>query len=606
MELKDIYKDSVCNRKMLVDCYHEISKNKAANTKSVGNETLDSYSNETIDSLRNSLIDQSFKFKPIRKVEIAKFNGGVRILGIPSPRDKVVQKVMAKVLEEIYEKHFLDNSYGFRPRRSTHSAIQHVTGWTGTKWFLEGDISKCFDSIDHHILAELLKQKIESKSFMDLYWKAVRAHYINPLKKTDEFSMIGIPQGSVISPLLSNVYLHELDKFMEKKIQKSKNSGPTGIPNPEYKKIHTKISNLRQYFSANYRRNRSLNKEQEKERLNEILSLEKVRAKLNSTIRGKGYRVYYVRYADDFLVGINGSQRLALELKEEIHEFLLKRLKLTLNLEKTKVTRSDEGILFLGAFIKRYTSRTDDQPRRKNSNTSTGRKVRARIPQGNIRALAPIENITKRLESQGICKVRHFRKRDVIPTRKTAWVNLELGAIVNKYNEVWLGLLRYYSFSYNRPQLNFIQFLLQHSLACTVMNKMKLNSRRQVFKEYGSAISVKSGDKTISFKLEKKLPRINKFSNIPVQKNPFRIFEISLRTKENLLDKPCSICGSTENVEMHHRRPLRAHKTDNTLKGINVNLSRKQIPVCRSCHIRIHAGTYDGPGIYGYSKKKKQ
>jgi group II intron reverse transcriptase/maturase len=594
---KNFYKDKICNPIKLIQAYEFVSGNKGSNTKSIDSETLDSYSKDTIYKVSNSLKDHSFKFKPIRRVEIAKPNGGIRKLGIPSPRDKVIQKVMAMALEEIYEPKFLDSSHGFRPKKSTHSALKSVTSWNGTRWFIEGDISKCFDTLNHHILETLLKRELCSKPFIDLYWKAVKSHYIDPVKKVEEFNSVGVPQGGVLSPILSNIYLHELDTFMQTKIEEPKKSGPTSIENPHYKKVHTKISNMRQYFSPNYRRNRSLTREQEQERLKEILKLEKVRAKLSSTIQGSGYRIYYVRYADDFLIGINGPRRIGEKLKQELQIFLLNKLKLTLNLEKTKLTRSDHGAYFLGAKLKRHTSQTNDQKRRTDSVTKTERKIRARSPQGNIIALAPLEHLIRKLQSQGICKIRNLRKHDVIPTKKTAWTNFNLVTIVRNYNNVWQGFLNYYSFAYNRCQLNWIQFLLHHSLACTFMNKLKLNSRRQVFKKYGNTIQVKDdSDKLVAFKLVKSLPRISKFSN-KILPSGFEIFKYSLRSK-SVFDKACKICGTKRNVEMHHRRPLKAHKTDNTLKGIQINQSRKQIPLCATCHQRVHKGLYDGPGIY--------
>lgn len=589
------YQEKICKPERLIQAYESVSKSKASNTKGVDSKTLDSYSKDTIYSVSKSLKDHSFKFKPIRRIEIPKPNGGIRKLGIPSPRDKVIQKVIAMALEEIYEPKFLNSSHGFRPKRGTHSALKSVIGWNGTKWFIEGDISKCFDTLDHHILEQLLKKEIYSKPFIDLYWKAVKSHYINPVNKVEEFSTVGVPQGGVLFPMLSNIYLHEFDKFLQTKVEKSKESGSTSKDNPEYKKIHTKISNMRQYLSPTYRRNRSLTKEQE--RLKEILKLEKVRAKYPSTIQGPGYRVYYVRYADDFLIGINGPRRAAEELKQELQTFFLDELKLTLNLRKTKITRSDQGAYFLGARLKRHTSRTNDQKRRTNSITKTGRKVRARLPQGRIIALVPLKHLIQKLQSQGICRIRNLRKHDVIPTRKTAWINLDLVTIIKKYNDVWQGLLNYYSFAYNRCQLNYIQYLLHHSLACTFMNKLKLNSRRQVFKKYGKTIQVQNDKgKLVAFKLAKNLPRIEKFSNSIISSS-FETFKYSLRTR-SVFDKPCKICGTKRNVEMHHRRPLKAHKTDNTLKGIQINQSRKQIPLCFLCHQRVHNGLYDGPGIY--------
>ena len=512
------YLDKICNPERLIQAHKLVSKKKASSSKGIDSETLDIYSKDTIYSVSNNLKDHSFKFKPIKRVEIPKSNGGVRKLGIPTPRDKVIQKVMAMALEEIYEPKFLNSSHGFRPKRGTHSALKSVTGWNGTKWFIEGDISKCFDTLDHHILEQLLKKEISSKPFIDLYWKAVKSHYLNPINKVEEFSSMGVSQGGVISPILSNIYLHELDKFMQIKVEKSKKSGPTSIDNPEYKKVHTKISNIRQYFSPTYRRNRSLTKEQEQKRLKEILRLEKIRGKYPSTVQGSGYRVYYVRYADDFLIGINGPRHIAEKLKQELQKFLLDKLNLTLNSEKTKLTRSDQGAYFLGARLKRHASGTNDQKRRTNPTTKTGRKVRARVTQGRIIALAPLEHLIRKLQSQGICRIRNLRKHDVIPTRKTAWTNLDLVTIVKKYNDVWQGLLNYYSFAYNRSQLNWIQYLLHHSLACTFMNKLKFNSRRQVFKKYGETIQVQNDNgKLVTFKLKKSLPRIEKFSNSILQ-----------------------------------------------------------------------------------------
>jgi retron-type reverse transcriptase len=543
-EVKDIYADIICQKNLLAKYYYEISKNKSAKD----NETLDSYSKETLESLHESLRNHSFKFKPIRQVNIPKSNGRsaplggtegewTRTLGIPGPRDKIVHRTMVHALNHVYEKQFLDCSHGFRPGKSEHSALKQITGWAGTKWFIEGDLSKCLDSINYHTLAELLQNRVNSKQFIDLYWKAVRARYINFAANTKEQSFSGIMQGNAVSLILVNIYLNELDVLMHEKAESSKISGKTTEPNPEYKRIHTKISNLRQAFNSNLRRT-PLDGLEKKARLEMILKLEKERAKLPSTIPSKGFRIYYTRYANNFLIGVTGPKRLAEELKEEISKFINKKLKLELSSEKMVITRSDHGSYFLGAIVKRMTSRTNDQPRRKNSTTEIGRKVRARIPQGGIRAMVPLEKVVKKLQSQGICRIINFSQRDVIPTRKTAWVNLELAEIVTKYNKLWIGLLNYYSFAYNRSQLNFVQYLLQHSLACTIMNKLKLNSRRQVFKKFSKEIKINNNGKKgkfIKFKLQKSLKRINKFSNNNLS-DPFAVFKHAIRTKGNLLD----------------------------------------------------------------------
>lgn len=208
---------------------------------------------------------------------------------------------------------------------------------------------------------------------------------------------------------------------MQKKVDISKDSGPSSRDNETYKALHTRISNLRQYFSPNYRKRRTLTDSQVSERLFEIQRLEKERAKLPSKVLGPGHRIYYVRYADDFIVGINGSLDIAKRLKDEIRDFLQEQLKIELNEEKTHITSAVRSrAKFLGSEIRGMYSRTNDIKRRVNSRTKTGRLVKARTPQGYIEIFAPIETIVKRLESQGICKIKNFQKREIIPTRKTA------------------------------------------------------------------------------------------------------------------------------------------------------------------------------------------
>jgi len=207
---------------------------------------------------------------------------------------------------------------------------------------------------------------------------------------------------------------------MEELVNESKKSGNTSSDNSEYKKIHTKISNMRQIFSKNYRYDKN-SKLKTQQRLKEILELEKLRAKLPSKTNGPGYRIYYVRYADDFLIGVNGDKNLAIEIKAKVSNFLKEKLHLQLNDEKTKITSAEKDrAMFLGTQVRISKSRTNDQKRRQESFTKENHKVRARLPQGKILLLAPIERIVRKLEEQGMCKVIDFSKRNVIPKRKSS------------------------------------------------------------------------------------------------------------------------------------------------------------------------------------------
>ena len=604
--IKKIY-DKLLDPNFIWEAYWEISKKKGVNTKSVSDETLDGFSEIDVFNIIKKLKDQSFAFKPFKRIYIEKSNGKKRPIVIPSPKDKIVLKAMSKLLEEVYEPEFLKTNHGFRPNRGTHTALESITKWSGTKWFIEGDITAFFDSIQQHLLINILSKKIRDKRFLDLCWKAIRVNYVEfPSVNIEKKNVIGTPQGSTLSPILANIVLHEFDLFIQALIEKSNDSGPTSKKNPGYKKTHTKISTLRQPLLPSWRY-KPLSEENKQHRLDVILGLEKLRRKLPPKVKAEGFRIYYVRYADNFLIGINGNEVIAKRVKSEIKEFLSSKLNLSLNISKTKITSAlTNHAYFLGAFIRAMTSKTNDQPNRKNSITKFNRKVRARIPQGYIRCFAPIENIVKKLQEQGICRIYNFRNRQVIPTRKTSWVFLDIERIIDKYNYLWNGLLNYYSFAYNRAQLNFIQYLLLHSAACTLMNKLKLSSRAKVFKIFGKELVVKKADekkavREVKFNYETSLKRLEKFNT--GKKNdkniglPYYVFDYAIRSKK-FRNAQCSICGTFYNIEMHHRRPLKASKTDNTLKGIVKNLTRKQIPLCRECHLKVHAGSYNGPGIY--------
>ena len=605
MSFDKIY-DKLLDPNFLWESYFEISNKKGANTKGVNNETLDGFSDEDVKNIINKLKDQSFAFKPFKRIYIEKPNGKKRPIGVPGPKDKVVLKAMSKLLVKVFEPEFLNTNHGFRSKKGTHTALESITKWSGTKWFIEGDITAFFDSIQHHLLIGILSKKINDKRFLDLCWKAIRVNYVEfPNVNIEKKNVIGTPQGSTLSPILANILLHEFDLFMDKLIKESNDSGRTSKDNPEYKKIHNRISSLRQAFLPSWKY-KPLSEENKQNRLNEILQLEKLRRQLPSKIKAEGYRIYYVRYADDFLIGINGNEVIAKRVRSKIKEFLSSKLNLSLNVSKTKVTSAlTSRAYFLGAFIRALTSRTNDQPNRKNSVTKFDRKVRARIPQGYVRCFAPIENIVKKLKEQGICKIYNFKNRQVIPTRKSSWVFLDNEQIVERYNYLWNGLLNYYSFAYNRAQLNFIQYLLLHSAACTLMNKLRLTSRAKVFKKFGKELVVKQAGlgqgKEVKFNYQTTLKRLEKFNT--GKKNdkniglPYYVFDYAIRSKKPL-NAQCSICGTSSNVEMHHRRPLKTSKTDNTFKSIKINLARKQIPLCRECHLKVHTGYYNGPGIY--------
>lgn len=227
--------------------------------------------------------DGSFQFKPGRRVQIPKpGKTTTRPLTIAPPRDKIVQEVMRMILEVIFEPTFSDDSHGFRTGRGCHTALRQVkTQFGAATTIIEGDISKCFDSFDHKILIKLIEKKVSDSRFIQLIWKALRAGYME--FHNVENSIIGTPQGSIISPLLANIYLHEFDLFVEQ-LKKNYTKGITSSRNPQYRKL--------EYLRA--KANKTGDFEQGVKFLKEM---QQIKSRL--TDDSKFRRMYYVRYADD-------------------------------------------------------------------------------------------------------------------------------------------------------------------------------------------------------------------------------------------------------------------------------------------------------------------
>lgn len=229
----------VCSPQFAVMAYERI-KSKAGNM-TVGEDdlTLDGISLDTVKGLCESIRNGSYHPNPVRRKFIPKANGKTRPLGIPSPRDKIVQEMVREILEAIYDNStsptFSERSHGFRPSRSCHTAIKEYTHWQGTTWFVEGNIKGFFDNIDHHLLVSLLRRRIKDERFINLIWKFLRAG-VREENGTVTNSRLGTPQGGIASPILANIYLHEFDLWVEG-LQRELNKGKKRKPNPEWRKV---------------------------------------------------------------------------------------------------------------------------------------------------------------------------------------------------------------------------------------------------------------------------------------------------------------------------------------------------------------------------------
>lgn len=520
--------------------YQKLNSNPGNMTKGTDNETLDEISLGWAQDVINQMKDRKFQFKPYLKIFNPKKNGKLRPLGIPSPKDKIIQQAIKMILESVYEPLFLNTSHGFRPNRSTTTAVFEVRKWNGITWMIEGDIKGYFDNIDHHKLASLLQKRIKDPNLIDLYWKLVNAGYVNDGNFTR--SNIGVPQGGVLSPLLSNVYLHEFDIFMNSLIEKHSNwDRRVSKPNPKYLKLRKNISHL-----------------EEKENLDKatkevLLDLKTKLRKTPSVIKddSTATRVYYNRYADDWVVGISGSLNFAKSIKEKIKEFLNKNLKLVLSEEKTKISHLEsEKVKYLGFLISKRKRRYTE------SQKSTVNNVLKRPLYASLIIEAPIDTLVKKLVEQGYAWEGDIPK----PKAVTKWIFMKPEDIILRFNAVIRGILGYYSAVENRNQMSYITWILKFSAVFTLARKLNL-SPKQVWQKYGNPITINytSKEKKKSIKLynpdtlsRDRTLKVENYYNF----DPFFIKLYAVKSN-HIWDEDCIICENNTNVEIHHVKHIR-------------------------------------------------
>ena len=325
------------NPNLYLRAYGRIYNNEGALTPGIdADDTADGMKLDDIRKTIGVIRSESYRWKPVRRVTIPKKDGKRRALGLPTWSDKILQEVLRSILEAYFEPQFSNTSHGFRPIRGCDTALQTVQRyWRGAKWFIEGDVEQCFDSIDHKILMDILGRKIKDQRFLTLIRRFLDAGYMEDWKLVKNVS--GVPQGGILSPLLSNIYLNELDKFVETKLIPSHTSGTKRKKNLEYIRIQQK----------RFKRRRKGDYSEDKELTAAMRKLPSVDP------NDPDYRrLLYIRYADDFLLGFIGPRSEAVQIKEELKEFLSDHLKLKLSEPKTLITHArSQPARFLGYEI---------------------------------------------------------------------------------------------------------------------------------------------------------------------------------------------------------------------------------------------------------------
>ncbi|MBA1287513.1 reverse transcriptase/maturase family protein [Pseudomonas japonica] len=575
---------------LYITAYERIKSKPGNMTAGADGTTLDGFSINAIRNIVSRMKDESFSFKGARRVEIPKADGKTRALSVAPPLDKVVQEVMRMILEAIYEPTFSDNSHGFRAGKSCHSALKQIRdNWSGVTWIVEGDIKGCFDNIDHSRLINVLRKRIKDERFVTLIRKALNAGYFD--NGVFHTSVMGTPQGSIISPILANIYLSQLDQRMDVLIKAHDRGKLDGKKtNPAYKRLAHQMAALRKRVDE-------ISGEERTTAISQLRQLKKAVTKVSPTLASQNgfIRVKYVRYADDWVVGINGPKELALTLRSEIADFLT-CLGLKLSMEKTHIRHAkSETACFLGTHI-RVGSTTPKIMRVKRNGKVFTKRVAGWTP----RMLAPVADIVSKLHGKGFCT------SDGRPTAINKWIYLDDIQIVEQVGSVWRGICNYYSFIDGFSFLTRIQYILQHAAAKTLAAKHRL-SRSKIFSRHGASLRYRVRDeagkavRTVSFPLVKNwTSKPNRFHS-GMATPDFLERNVRLRTRSKL-GSPCVICESTDRVAMHHVKHIRKMGSRNRgFTNIMAILNRKQIPVCHGCHVSIHKGDYDGISLSSFS-----
>jgi group II intron reverse transcriptase/maturase len=553
------------NPDLYLTAYGKLYRNKGAMTEGTTEETVQGMSQEKIERTIKVLRNGTFQWKPMRRVYIPKKDGKMRPLGLPDWTSKLVQEVIRMILNAYYEPQFSGHSHGFRPERGCHTALREVKKWDGTTWFIEGDISKCFDKLDHKVLLSILRENIHDEPFIKLISELLGAGYLEDWKYCATLS--GTPQGGVVSPLIANIYLDKLDKYIEQELI------------PEYTKGKGRGKN-REYANLIQQAYRSKDQEEAKRKRQEAQKLPSLDPN-DPDFR----RLKYVRYADDFLLGFIGPKSEAEEIKQKLEVFLREQLKLELSQAKTLITHArTEKARFLGYEIRIIHNDRKHTKGRRSVNAQIGFQV-------------PKDVIDQK---------RQDYMEEGKPIHRSELLKDTVFTIISTYQAEFRGLVEYYRLAYDLShKLQQLKWDMERSLIKTLANKLQITGV-QVYKRYQTTHIVEGKPyKGLRITIERdgKKPLVAGWGGIPLTWNmgatlndqPEHIWSTRSELEERLLADTCEYCGTTGRCQVHHVRALK----DLRIKGrqpkpkwmvLMAARQRKTMVVCKTCHEDITYG----------------
>jgi group II intron reverse transcriptase/maturase len=569
---------SLYSEELYLKAYAKIYKNAGALTPGTEGETADGMSIEVVRDIIEQMKHERFRFRPSLGTGVPKKSGDIRKLGMPNFKDKLAQEALRLMLDAYYEPRFRDCSHGYRPGRGCHTALKQIKqSFRGAAWFIEGDIKGCFDNINHDVLLDILARDVQDGRLLNLIRQGLKAGKLEEWEYKETHS--GTPQGGILSPLLSNIYLHELDCFVEDVLKPQYNIGGRDRRiNPAYKAYEYPLRRAREAGD-----------------LDRVKQLEQERRQLPSRdmYDPNFRRLKYVRYADDFILSFIGTKQEAEAIRDAIAIFLRDHLKLELSLEKTSITHATtEKARFLGYDISIY--QVDDKltphPNMPAGRRSINGHVRLGVPYGLVNEYAKgYTRKGKTISQSGLLMYSDAHIIDVFQSR-------------------FRGIAEYYQYAVDRCRLNSLKNIMQQSLVKTLAHKFKI-SVSKVYRRYRNTHEVDGFTyKTLSVEVPTaKGTRTIRWGAIPLKtvnviNEPLRDFkDTRWGERSDLLRRlkadKCELCGSRDRVNVHHIRKLadlkrrwqgRREKPAWVVRMIA--MQRKTLIVCHDCHVNIHAG----------------
>lgn len=564
----------------LAQAWEQIRRNRGSQTAGIDKMTDEKIDLELIHKLAEKLKQGTYRPKPVRRVLIPKTNGKTRPLGIPTLEDRIVQQSLRMLLEPIFEADFRYCSHGFRQGLSCQTAIRDVVRhYSNSSWIIEGDIKGCFDNIPHGKLIERISRRVADERILQLCWQFLRAGYLEQWNYHRTYS--GTPQGGIISPLFANIFLHQLDEFLEDELSANILQTKQEINsrrNPEYRKLENKITQLRRKLKA------------EKELdgrtvVQELRELERERRKIPYFDKEKRHpgKIWYVRYADDFVILVAGNKEETEGIKEQI-KTKLSDIGLTLSEEKTRLTHWSQPVHFLGYQIQG--------------------KQRAR--QVGIKAILSIprekqQQITERI--QMVCGYYHIPEIDVmaqVSAMFRGWSNYYKYA--NQPQRVFnkIGSLMWWAFAhYNaRKHKSSIKQMFEKEKKAGRYEKVERKGKaRQTFLQ-------KVGNRTVILDTfppkTEQIRSLGNRQNWEVDLQPLQPLNWtsgrSLMTQLTAIERAkgvCERCRIKPVHQVHHTRPMRGK---GFLARVQSDRDQKEtaIALCKECHLATHQGTFKG------------